>query len=73
VNNETLEVDKDSVAYDKLGKCRWFFDKFVAISKSLYNCERHLTVDEIMILYIGRYCQFKQYMKAKPVKHGFKI
>lgn len=73
VNNDTLETDKSNPAYDKLAKCRWLFEKFITLSQSLYNCERFLTVDEIMIAYSGRYCPIQQYMKNKPIKHGMKI
>jgi hypothetical protein len=32
-----------------------------------------MTVDEIMVAYKGRYCNVRQYMKAKPTKFGIKL
>lgn len=73
VNNDTLVQNKGELGYDKLGKVRWLVDRFAEISQSLYNAQRTCTVDEIMIPYKGRYCNIRQYMKAKPVKFGIKV
>lgn len=73
VNNETLVRDPEAIGYDKIGKVRWLLESFSRISQSLYNAERVCTVDEIMVPYKGRYCNIRQYMKAKPCKFGIKI
>lgn len=73
VNNETVVTNRGDPAYDKLVKCRWLCESFASISQSLYNNERTLTVDEIMIPYKGRFCNIRQYMKSKPVKFGVKV
>lgn len=45
----------------------------MSTSKDLYNPGRYITIDEMMIAYRGRYSTFRQYMKAKPTKYGFKF
>ena len=73
VDNDTLVMDQEDAGYDKLAKVRWLCESFTSMSQQLYNNERILTVDEIMIPYKGRYCNIWQYMKAKPVKFGVKV
>ena len=58
VDNETIVTDNKSPEYDKLAKVKWHFEDFVMVSQSIYNCERHFIVDEIMIVYFGTYCNF---------------
>ena len=43
------------------------------ISQSLYNCQKYITIDEIMIKYKGHFCDFRQYMPGKPVEYGIKV
>lgn len=73
VNNEEVVTDRAAPAYDKLAKVRWLCESFASMSQSLYNNERVMTVDEIMVPYKGRYCNIRQYMKSKPVKFGVKV
>lgn len=73
VNNEEVVTDHSDPAYDKIAKVRWLCESFTTISQTLYNNERVLTVDEIMIAYKGRYCNIRQYMKSKLVKFGVKV
>jgi hypothetical protein len=72
-DNTQVENNRDSPSYDKIAKVRWLVEEFVTLSQRWYNCERELTVDEIMVPYKGRFCNIKQYMKAKPVKFGIKV
>lgn len=73
VDNNTLITDKANENYDKIAKVRWLVEGFVQTCKRLYNCERYICVDEIMIPYRGRKCNIKQYMPNKPVKYGIKV
>ena len=73
VDNSKLAKDASDPQYDKIGKVRWLIEGFSRISQELYNPERILTVDEIMVPYKGRYCGIRQYMKAKPVKWEIKV
>lgn len=73
VDNATVVTDWDDPAYDKLAKVRWLCKAFASMSQGLYNNKRVLTVDEIMIPYKGRFCNIRQYTKAKPVKFGVKV
>jgi hypothetical protein len=73
VNNEDLIQDPKDRAFDKIGKVHWLLERYARISQSLYNNERILTIDEIMVLYKGRFCNIRQYMKAKPVTFGIKL
>lgn len=71
VDNSTIESDKDSPRYDKLTKVRWIINEFVTKSRALYNPDKFVTCDEIMVAYRGHYSSFRQYMPAKPMKYGF--
>jgi hypothetical protein len=46
---------------------------FVNTSQKLYNLEREVTVDELVIPYKRKYCNFRQYMREKPVRFGLKL
>ena len=48
-------------------------EHFSLVSQAQYNCKEIVMVDEIMVLYKGRYCNIRQYMKEKPVKFGIKV
>ena len=34
---------------------------------------KHVTIDESMIKYKGKYVAFVQYMRGKPIQHGIKV
>jgi hypothetical protein len=73
MDNEKLTSDKNHPRYDKIGKVRWVLEDFVKISQRLYNPEKHLTADEIMVAYRGKYSSIRQYIKAKPTRYGLKF
>lgn len=52
-------------------KVRNLIDYMIVVSRSLYNPEKVLTVDEAMIKFNGR-SKLKVYMPLKPTKYGFK-
>jgi len=68
-----LVQDKTQVGYDKIEKCQWLVEKFVVRSKAVYNCEKYLACNEIMVAFKRRRCEIKKYMKDKPMKYGIKI
>ena len=72
-DNEKLERDRSSPNFDKIGKVRMLLDHFVSTSQSLYNLERVVTVDELVIPYKGKYCNFRQFMREKPTRFGLKL
>lgn len=57
---------------DRLAPIRDIFDSFVERSKSCYNINYHVTVDEMLESFRGR-CMFRQYIPNKPAKYGIKI
>ena len=71
VNNDNLAPRGDP-AYDRLGKVRPLIDHLGSKFASLYNPSKNLSVDEAMIKFQGR-SSLKQYMPAKPIKHGIKV
>lgn len=73
VDNSTACRDKEDPLYDKLWKVRWLLSHFVAVSQRVYNPEKWLTCDEIMVAYKGFRSPCRQYMRAKPIRYGFKI
>jgi hypothetical protein len=62
-----------SPSHDKLGKVRWVLSDFVRLSRSLYNLEKFITCDKIMVAYRGHYSNVWQYMPAKSTKYGLKF
>lgn len=72
-DNEKLERDRSSPNFDKIGKIRMLLNHFVKTSQALYNLEREVTVDELIIPYKGKYCNFRQFMRDKPVRFGLKL
>ena len=58
-NNDKLDRDPNSPAFNKLGKVRMLFNHFVKTSQELYNLKREVTVDELIIAYKGKYCNFR--------------
>jgi len=73
VDNHTLETNIANNGYNKIGKVRWFIDSFVAKSQELWNLEKFITVDKIMIVYRGYFNPIRQYIKAKPTRYGLKV
>src|SRR5579875_3737439 len=48
----------------------WFME---FICSQMWDAEKNLTVDEMMMSYTGKYSPIRQYMKAKPTQYGIKI
>ena len=42
-------------------------------SKELYNHENRIIVDELIMLYKGKYCNIRQFLQNKPVCFGTKV
>jgi len=57
---------------DKLRKVRYIYDKFLEISRELYQPHQSISIDERMVKSKARF-SFKQYIKNKPVKFGVKM
>ena len=55
VDPTKIMIDKGSLNYDKLAKVSWLITDFRSRCKSLWNCDNFVTIDEMMILYKGRY------------------
>jgi hypothetical protein len=52
---------------------RWLLDKFRRLSHEHYNCEVVVTVDEIMVVYKGHFCNIRQFVRSKPTRFGIKV
>lgn len=72
-NPISLENDKASALYDKIGKVRWLVEECRANFKSAYNLGMLIIVDEMMLWYKGQVLPIWQYMLAKPVKWRVKV
>ena len=61
----------DEDAADKMTKVRYVYDQLRHTCRELYQPQQQLAVDERMVKCKGR-ISFKQYIKNKPVRWGFK-
>jgi len=73
IDNNSLQNDRSHPDYDKIGKIKFIIHHFVTRLKELYNPRRYITIDEMMVAYHKHFSSFRQYMKAKPTKYGFKF
>ena len=58
--------DKSNLVYNKLAKVSWLANEIRSRCKSLWNCDKFVTINEVMISYKGKYCSMQLYMLAKP-------
>lgn len=65
VGNREVVVENNNPGYNKLAKIQWLIDAHNDIYSKFWTLKENLTVDEIMIRYIGNYSHMRQYMKAK--------
>ena len=52
---------------------RWLINKMKVAYKREWQLEQHVTIDETMVKYKGKYCFAWQYMPRKPIKWGLKV
>lgn len=72
-SNATYVTKKSDPQFDPIGKTRWLIETLAENFQNYLNPGPYVSVDESMVAYNGRYCGFKQYMLARPIKHGIKI
>jgi hypothetical protein len=74
ITNPAMYVtDRNLAGYDKMGQVRSMVDMVRGRFKAVWNLEKFLTIDEMMIRYKGTYCPAYQYMPKKPQKWGIKV
>uniref|UniRef100_A0A8C6WGX3 PiggyBac transposable element-derived protein domain-containing protein n=1 Tax=Neogobius melanostomus TaxID=47308 RepID=A0A8C6WGX3_9GOBI len=66
------ELKKGTPEYDKLCKVRPLYEHIVQACQSYYHPKQHISIDERMVASKAR-IGFKQYVKNKPTKWGFKL
>jgi Transposase IS4 len=71
-SDNELQPKPEDPAYDKLYKVRAVIDLVSSHFMEFVEFEKHLSVDEQMVPFKGNHA-LKNYMKAKPVKWGYKI
>jgi hypothetical protein len=71
-NNDVIRNVADP-RFDRIAKTRWLLDMFHEVSKSIYNLDREVTVDECVVPYKGQYCFIRQFMPDKPIFFGIKV
>jgi hypothetical protein len=72
-NPATYIEDRSSSKFDKLHQMRWLINEMKASYKREWQLGQHMTIDETMINYKGKYCLARQYMMKKPIKWDLKI
>ena len=58
--------------YDSLHKLQPLYSQIQAVCQVFYQPYKHVSIDERMVAFKGR-ISFKQYMKDKPTKWGYKL
>ena len=71
--DNSKRISAGNVGHDPLFKVRYPLDTMMGGMRSAWNAGKHVTIDESMILYMGRAISYVQYMPAKPIKHGIKV
>uniref|UniRef100_A0A3B3Z7Y4 PiggyBac transposable element-derived protein domain-containing protein n=1 Tax=Periophthalmus magnuspinnatus TaxID=409849 RepID=A0A3B3Z7Y4_9GOBI len=66
------ELKKGTEDYDKLCKVRPLYEQILQACQSYYHPKQHISIDERMVASKAR-IGFKQYVKNKPTKWGFKL
>jgi hypothetical protein len=65
--------DRSSPNFDKMHHTRWLINEMKASCRREWQLGQHVTIDETMVKYKGKYCSARQYMPKKPIKWGLKI
>lgn len=66
------EKKKGTPEYDKLCKVRPLYEHILQACQTFYHPKQHISIDERMVASKAR-IGFKQYVKNKPTKWGFKL
>ncbi|KAK7878439.1 hypothetical protein WMY93_034318 [Mugilogobius chulae] len=66
------ELHKGTPRYDKLCKVRPLYEQILQACQAYYHPKQHISIDERMVASKAR-IGFKQYIKNKPTKWGFKL
>ncbi|XP_055010857.1 piggyBac transposable element-derived protein 4-like [Boleophthalmus pectinirostris] len=66
------ELKKGTQDYDKLCKVRPLYKQILEACQTYYHPKQHISIDERMVASKAR-IGFKQYVKNKPTKWGFKL
>ena len=59
--------------YDPLFKVSCLLKIMIKGMRGVRTSVNHVTIDNIMIKYMGRAITYVQYMHVKPIKHGIKV
>ena len=67
VNNESRPDNRDNSDYDKVVQFCRVMNTFVRRSQELFNLEKYLIVDEIIVPYLSHYNTIRQDNPKKPI------
>lgn len=70
-NSLMLRPHDINVGQEDMLKINRLSNRIIANSRSMYEPEKELSLDECMIPFTGRH-RWKVFLKAKPIKYGFK-
>ena len=66
-------LESGAPRYGKLHQTQWLLNAIQDRCKALWNLDKNMTIDEMMICYKGTYCSIRQYMPKKLEKWGLKV
>ena len=71
--DNSKQIPKGRRGYDPLFKIQYVWKMVLKGLRAAWVAGKHITIDESMIKYKGKYVGFVQYMRDKPIKHGLKV
>jgi hypothetical protein len=59
VDNRNMATNSSDPRFDPIAKTRWIIEHFNIVSRTLYNLQREITIDECVIPYKGKYAKIR--------------
>ena len=72
VDDGLVATDKTQPEYSLVAKIEWLVNECNFLHAKYWHLEHNLTVDEMMVRYMGERSPIRQYLKNKPCRYGLK-
>ena len=72
VDNDLVVTDKTHLEYSPVAKIEWLVNEHNSLYAKYWHPKQNLTVDEMIVRYMGMWSPIRQYLKTKPCRYGLK-